>query len=547
MKFCSNCGHELRAEARFCPECGKSTKKSEQIEQQERIAESEQHSATNPTEQSTEKKNAEPFLEQHESEKWAESDELEQTENEGQTEIFSGQIELEQGQEETYSPGHQSNQEVHTSGIRQSREKPPVFKSKKSKIITMIVAVFVILLFGSYYTINKVMMSPEAVADSFMDAVQEKDEPKLRAFINDGQLEMDVTKADVESFLEFLDDRPQMITTMSGKLEEDVQQHDAGSDYAVADEGEKSIASLERDGKKWFLFDRYVVNVTPVYMDVTSTEDDTTIFVGDEEAGTVSAEKDKTLGPFLPGIYEVKAAVKGDYGKVEAAQEADFSDVDEGSVNPDFDFADYYVDLYSDNGDATLYVNGESTDKKLDDIEALGPVPKDDSIELFAKKKFSTGVKKSDPVTVGKDTNNADLYLDYDDYDEKHDEKQGEADDKKDKEEALDVINDHYEAITDEDYESAYDLFSADKQNQFNAEEWSKDLADTMKDDVTLTEVDNMEDDTAKVYMEMKSYDEDDDGSVHVKEWEGYWTLVKEDGEWKMNESDLDEVDSWTK
>src|SRR5699024_6792207 len=148
----------------------------------------------------------EPFSEQDKPEKWREADESEQHENEDRPEIFSEPIVPEQEREGTNPAEQQSNQKERTSGVCQDREKPPVFKSKKTKVLTLIVAVFILLLFGSYYTINKMMMSPEAVAERFMDAVEEKDDSKLRSFINDGQLEMDVTKADVKTFLEFLDD-----------------------------------------------------------------------------------------------------------------------------------------------------------------------------------------------------------------------------------------------------------------------------------------------------------------------------------------------------
>ncbi|MGK0701476.1 hypothetical protein ACR3I8_19000 [Priestia flexa] len=42
----------------------------------------------------------------------------------------------------------------------------------------------------------------------------------------------------------------------------------------------------------------------------------------------------------------------------------------------------------------------------------------------------------------------------------------------------------------------------------------------------------------------MTSYDDNDDGTELVQEWEGYWSLVKEGGEWKLDSADLEKVDS---
>lgn len=539
MKFCTNCGNSLKEEAQFCPECGTAVPKQVRKEQGSGYPDSEQSTDKPSAEEKQDlhfsQENPDPEANQPESsEDWA---------TERSEETDKPKLHTEQTEPERQGPGQHTKRSpsppaTDTSDSRQNRKEKSLFKSKTSKIVSLIVAVLAIILFGSYYTINKIYMSPDAVADRFMDAVQEKDTDKLKTFINEGQLEMDATERDVKAFLAFLDERPRTITSMSEQFEEEVKQYKSHSADAVADREDSSLAALEKDGKKWLLFDRYVVNVKPVYMEVSSTENETAVFVGGEEAGMVGSEKEKELGPFLPGMYEVKAVIDGDYGKVEEVQEVDFSDVEEAEINPNFDFSDHYVELYSDNSDAILYVNDESTKEEIGDIGYFGPVAKDDSIELHAQKEFSSGDKKSDTVKIGKDTDYASLMLDYDDLDEE----QGKE---KEKQEALDAIDDHYEAISDEDYETAYKLFSSDKQDKFSEENWSDGLTDTIKDDVISSEVDSINDDSVKVKIEMKSY-EDDDDDVLVKEWRGSWTLVEENSKWKLDESDLDEVDSWT-
>ncbi|MEN1967846.1 zinc-ribbon domain-containing protein [Lentibacillus sp. N15] len=521
MKYCKNCGHSLREGARFCPECGVSM----QAEGSPKLNESEQLSEQNKPEQLSGKNELEQPLRINESQPLSRKNNAKQ----------------------------QSSQAVaSTPKVRQSSEKKPAIKRKRSKILGLIIVILGIILFGSYYTINKMIMSPEAVTSRFMEAVKEKDATQVRRYINDGQLEMDASNTDTKAFLTFLDDRPQMITAMSDQLQHDVQMYLDHPDYMnVASAAEDmSLASLKKDGKKWLLFDHYVVNIKPVYIEVTSTEDETAIFVGGKEVGTVGGEKEKKFGPFLPGIYNVKAVIDGDYGKVENVQEVDFSEKDEEGVSPAFDFSSNYVELYSDNNDAILYVNGKSTKKKIGDIGIFGPVPKDDSIELFARKEFSTGVKKSDTTIIGKDTDNAGLYLDYDDYDEEYALAQAEeAEQEAFDDEAYEVsetINDHYLRISNDDFESAYSLFSSGMQSKFGVDGWASGLADNISDDVTAMEIERIDDDAAKAYIEMTSYDNQDDDSILVQEWEGYWTLVKENGKWKLDKSDLEKVDSWT-
>ncbi|WP_106496163.1 zinc ribbon domain-containing protein [Lentibacillus sp. Marseille-P4043] len=492
MKYCKNCGHSLKEEAQFCPECGTTVQKA---------VETDQISKQNkPVE----------------------------------------------------------NQSVHTANTqktqdtRQNRTKKPFFKSKKSKVITIIAVILVIALFGSYYTINKIMMSPEAVSDRFIQAVKEKDVTQLRNFINEGQLEMDATKADVKTFLAFLEDRPQMITAISDQLKKDVQKLDTSSNdtLAASDSNDHTLANLKKDGKKWLLFDHYVVQVLPVYLEVSSTEDKTTILIGDKEVGTVNSENEKKLGPFLPGIYNVKAVVEGNYGKVENTQEVDFSNLEELEAASSFDFSDNYVELYSDNGDAVLYVNEKSTKKTINNIGKLGPIPMNGSVEVFAQKKFATGVKKSDKVKITEDTYDLDLNLGYDDYDEEYEltqaemEKQVKLEEQSD--EVIETIYDHYKRISNDDFKSAYNLFSSNMKDKFGVDGWAKGLKANISDDVTFVEVESIDGDSAKAYLEMTSYDNQEDDSTLVSEWEGYWTLVKESGKWRLDETELEKVDSWT-
>ena len=79
-----------------------------------------------------------------------------------------------------------------------------------------------------------------------------------------------------------------------------------------------------------------MIQVEPLYIDVTSTEDKTDILIGDDKLGTVSSDKKETVGPLLPGEYELKAIVNGEYGKVEQVKEIDFSDYESSEMDVEF-------------------------------------------------------------------------------------------------------------------------------------------------------------------------------------------------------------------
>ncbi|WP_068674949.1 zinc ribbon domain-containing protein [Oceanobacillus sp. Castelsardo] len=434
---------------------------------------------------------------------------------------------------------------------RETRPKKPLFKSKKSKVTAIIAIIIGIILFASYYTINKVMMSPEAVSNNFIKALTEKDVNTVRKYINEGQLEMDATKEDTEAFLAFLEERPKMITAISKQLKKDAHMYKSNGNHlpAFSDEESDTLASLTKDGKKWLLFDRYVVQLLPNYLEVESTEEKTKIFVGKNEVGTIGSEKPKTFGPFLPGIYEVKAVVDGAYGKVENVQEIDFSQLDETEASASFNFSDHYLDIYTDNEDAALFVNGKDTKKHIGDLNQFGPVPLDGSVEVFAQKDFSSGLKKSKKVKITEDIYDLNLYLDYDDDDEEYElaQKEAEAMAKMEEEEAevAETVYNHYSRISNDDFQNAYNLFSSNMKKKFGVDGWAKGLEANIRDYVSTVQVQSVNENNAKAYLEMTSYDDQEDGSILVQEWEGYWNLIKENGQWRLDKAELEKVDSW--
>ena len=93
---------------------------------------------------------------------------------------------------------------------------------------------------------------------------------------------MNATKKDAENFIQFLHDQPRMITQIKDQLSYDARIIARDKSYAGDWE---SIVSMRYNGKKWLVFDHYVVQVLPVYLTVTSSEDNTSIVLGDKEAG----------------------------------------------------------------------------------------------------------------------------------------------------------------------------------------------------------------------------------------------------------------------
>ncbi|MES9792091.1 zinc-ribbon domain-containing protein [Priestia megaterium] len=282
-----------------------------------------------------------------------------------------------------------------SSSVEEGRQsvKP---SNKKTKVITFSVIAAAAILGGAYYGIDKTMMAPKAVSEKFIASVKGNDVDKVKKYVNDGQIQLEANDEQTKSFITYLHENPDVMKSISEGLAADSRALEAG----VPSEDHSSYAKLEQDGKKWGIFDHYTVQVNPVYAKVQSTEDATAVYIDGKKAGTVSSDSSKKIGPFLPGTHAIKGEVQNDYGKVENEQEIDGTNGED--VNVEFDWSDHAVYVSSDYDDATLFVNGKDTKTEIGDIDYLGPLPMDGSVKVYAKRKFDSGEKKTEEVSIKK-------------------------------------------------------------------------------------------------------------------------------------------------
>src|SRR5699024_10621763 len=176
----------------------------------------------------------------------------------------------------------------------------------------------------------------------------------------------------------------------------------------------------------------------------------------------------------------------------------------------------------------------------------IGPLPKDGSVEVYAEKKFSSGKQKTDVITIDEDTDDVALFFDFFDYEDMHDVYDIEEEYELDEEEDIEsIIYSHYDGISNQNYNAAYNYFSDSKKDKYSFTDCQDGLEDTIEDIVYYVEVDNISGVEAKASLGMTSYEQDGD-DVLVNDWEGYWELIWENGEWKLDKAKLDKVDSWT-
>ncbi|AUO12975.1 TcaA NTF2-like domain-containing protein [Priestia megaterium] len=102
----------------------------------------------------------------------------------------------------------------------------------------------------------------------------------------------------------------------------------------------------------------------------------------------------------------------------------------------------------------------------------------------------------------------------------------------------------HYGSISNENFSTAYNLFSSSFKQQVSQTVWEKGLQQNMYDELGAVEVKQIDANRATAYIEMTSYDDNNDGTTLVQKWVGNWNLVQEGGSWKLNKPELKKVRS---
>ncbi|MED4533067.1 hypothetical protein ABET51_16425 [Metabacillus fastidiosus] len=414
----------------------------------------------------------------------------------------------------------------------------PLFKSRKSKIIAICAAIFLILLAGSYFTVKQ-MTSSKAVAEGFIEAINKKDAKKIKKFINNGQYEMKADDRKAKEFLTYLHNNPRMITSIIEGLRYEAAVYENNASY-----GEPSpYVSLQHKGDKWVVFDNYTIKIPTYYMEISSDIDKTDIYVNGEKAGIIK-EKEKSFGPFLPGEYEIKAVINSDYGTVEQKGKINTADLSGQTETIGFDWSDHFINIETNDETAYLFINNKNTGKKISEISELGPIPLNGSIKVFAQRKTGGGVENTEAVTVQKETGAANLYFEEAGFD--YPSNMTAWSDGSDVAAIENVILGHYQKISDDEYRAAYDLFSSSRKSKVDLDVWKKGLQENIRDEVTKLENIEVTGNYAKADIRMTSYDRTADGKTLVQEWGGHWKLVWESDGWKLNEAKLDKLASRT-
>ncbi|WP_010302286.1 TcaA 3rd/4th domain-containing protein [Kurthia senegalensis] len=274
----------------------------------------------------------------------------------------------------------------------------PSSKKKKGLWITLIAVVALLAI--AHFTI-KAMIDPSKKIVAMHEAYQKED---AKAFLNEFTLEKD-THADADSFLSYM--QGQDWSSVRQAMQENLVVLDK-TDMAdpITTEDDELIRLVKKDilGGLYHTVDFELI---PIKQSVYNDDFDNIEFTTDGVTEKLEKEKATELGKFLPGDYKWSAVLTTEFGKLPfdgtmlVGGEADKAF--ELELNPN------YATISSNNPDAILYVNGQSTEKTIYDENTIGPLPLDGSVKVQAIVKDGGKTYKTKEVKVQK----SDIRLDF--------------------------------------------------------------------------------------------------------------------------------------
>ena len=104
---------------------------------------------------------------------------------------------------------------------------------------------------------------------------------------------------------------------------------------------------------------------------------------------------------------------------------------------------------------------------------------------------------------------------------------------------AIDLVVENYYSNIPNNLEVSYEQLSPERRASMPFSSWASGYGSTLYDKLQNIKVLELTPDYAKVFVTFQSKDIANDGGTIVKNWEGTWTLVKENGKWYLDRSDI--------
>lgn len=404
MRFCTECGNELVEDTRFCVRCGHKVTKKE----------------TGGPDKALIKPTDTEFI-KDDVDEYEETKEKRKEENESAITAPS-------------AAAIHNEQEVDTPSVEQPIEQkakatPPVKEIRKQKrtkladeqekksslwrnVVIGLIIVLIVVLFGLHKWLEN-HFDPMKDLIAMDEAVAKKDLDGYMKYIH---FDEDVL-LDEESYFEIIEETEwrESIKDQYFEIVETLKETGSLLDREIYDQYDEPMYRIEKENILFGLYHKLSLSAVPIELEIRADLFDTEVNFAEETFTLTDEEKEVTIEVY-PGIYEMDAKSKQKYGTFTYDLAALIDSRENNFIDISFAQGYYAVDYSSDYDDAILFIDGESTEEKLSEIDELGPIPSDSDLKLYAvwQDKDNHDIV-SNTIQLNSDYPTSTLYFQFDD------------------------------------------------------------------------------------------------------------------------------------
>ncbi|MCU5330052.1 TcaA 3rd/4th domain-containing protein [Bacillus wiedmannii] len=254
-------------------------------------------------------------------------------------------------------------------------------------ILTLLAVVIVgLYLYGSSY------YKQAAQVDRIITILQERNGEKLAEIVTADDPSVTVTRESLMPLFSYIKENPSCVNELKEQLRIGEKQ---GNGIERAD------FSLTKDGKYFFLFDRYKLKAKTYYTTLLTNEKGTSLKMNGKEIDKTDDKKfEKQYGPFLPGTQVFQAEYKNDYVKLSREEKVVLMKQGQNNVTIDLTLQGQYITVQTNVPGATLYVNQKPVTALAGEEITWGPVATDGSATIYLERNGESGRETTKVETV---------------------------------------------------------------------------------------------------------------------------------------------------
>ncbi|WP_273124200.1 zinc ribbon domain-containing protein [Bacillus weihaiensis] len=303
------------------------------------------------------------------------------------------------------TPVKQTKKSSDPSQVRQTVKQP---LSKKTKRLLIISGVAIVLLFAGY-KVGGALTSETRLIEKFEKALLENDSKAVAKLLSSNDKKVTIDEKSVKGLLKYYKENPEQVRGTIDVLENQsrvLKTANTSKDFSIEDMfnefASSSMINLEKDGKILF-YDKYELNIDPVYLQLGTNYKDTVLFVDGKEVGKADQpEYEATFGPFLPGYHDVEAKLKTDFIDLAIKEEIFLDEYnDKQSEYIEIEADEVTVSLPEGIKKASLLINGKDVGVNPIENPTFGPVLTDGTMKIQVVSELPWGktTSKETPIT----------------------------------------------------------------------------------------------------------------------------------------------------